>query len=146
MVTIGIPAIAYAMAEASVDLAALADGGLLESPPSVLGEFGFCRVHISDQPAHQLARDALQRLLDEHGIDPESIDAIFFAGAIPSSHSVPGDGGLLDGFNYPVARLQYECGLMHATAFGLSQGGCTGLMTAVALAADHLRANPAARR
>jgi 3-oxoacyl-[acyl-carrier-protein] synthase-3 len=69
-----------------------------------------------------------------------------YAGAIPESHRVACDGGSLEGFNYPAARLQYECGLINATTIGISQAGCTGLMAAVALAADHLRANPEARR
>lgn len=145
MEPIGIGAIAYALPETAVDLTTVGDRGLLDSPPSVLAEFGFCRVHIADRPADEMALDALRRLLDEAQLDPESIDALFFAGAIPSSHQVA-DGSPLDGFNYPVARLQYECGLMNATAVGVSQAGCTGMMTAVALAADHLRANPAARR
>jgi 3-oxoacyl-[acyl-carrier-protein] synthase-3 len=146
MDSIGLAGIAYALPETTVDLPTLADRGLLESPASVLAEFGFCRVHTSDRPAHELALDAVNRLLAGTGVDPETIDAIFFAGAIPSSHYIGGGESPLAGFNYPVARLQYECGLMNATALGLGQGGCTGLMAAVALAADHLRANPSARR
>lgn len=146
MDSIGIRAIAYALPETTIDLTTLAGLGLLESPASTLAEFGFCRVHVSDRPAHDLALAAVQRLLDEERLDPESIDAIFFAGAIPSSHQVANREAPLAGFTYPAARIQYECGLMNATALGVSQAGCTGLMTAVALAADHLRANPGAHR
>lgn len=144
--SIGIPAIACVLPETTVDLAALAGAGLIETPAATLAEFGFCSVHVSDRPAHDLALDAVQRLLDENRIDPESIDAVFVAGAIPTSHYVTGDEAPLAGFNYPSARIQYECGLLNATTFGVSQVGCTGLMTAVALAADHLVANPGANR
>ena len=143
---IGIPAISYALPETVVGLGDLTARGLLESPAAVLAEFGFCRAHISDRPADEIALEALRRLLEEERLDPESIDAIFFAGAIPSSHYVSDGGAPLVGFNYPAAKIQYECGLINATAVGVSQAGCTGLMTAVALAADHLRADATARR
>lgn len=142
--SIGIRAISYNLPD-QVDLAALAERGLLDTPAAALADFGFDRVCISGRPAYDLALGAVQRLLDEHQLDPESIDAIFFAGALPSSHAID-DGGTLDGFNYPAARLQYDCGLLNATAIGVSQAGCTGLMAAVTLAGDHLIANPAAAR
>lgn len=143
--SIGITAIAYVLPEITMDLDAAASRGLLDSPASVLADFGFRRVHVGDRPAHEMARDAVRGLLAEQHLDPESIDALFFAGALPSSHFID-DGGALAGFNYPAASLQYECGLMNATALGISQAGCTGLMSAVALAADHLRANADAAR
>lgn len=142
---IGIRAISYVLPETSLDLETAEQLGLLDSPAATLAEFGFHRIHSSSRPAYELARDAVRRLLDDHAIDPESIDAIFFAGALPSSHACAG-ADPLDGFNYPAARIQYECGLLHAVALGVSQCGCTGLMAAVALAADHLAAHPEASR
>jgi 3-oxoacyl-[acyl-carrier-protein] synthase-3 len=146
MTAIGITAIAYALPETTLEVRALAERGLLESPASTLLEFGFERVHVSDRPADELALQALRELLQASGAEPESIDFLFYAGAIPESHRVSTTAGRLDGFSYPAARLQYECGLMQAAAVGIGQAGCAGLMSAVALAADHLRANPGARR
>jgi 3-oxoacyl-[acyl-carrier-protein] synthase-3 len=143
---IGISAIAYELPAPPVDLATIAGRGLLQTTPEVLSEFGFCRLYLSDRPAHVLALGAVRRLLAEQRVDPESIDAVLCAGAIPSSHWVDDGAGPLAGFSYPVTRLQHECGLTNAIAIGVSQAGCTGLMTAVSLAADHLRANPAAHR
>jgi 3-oxoacyl-[acyl-carrier-protein] synthase-3 len=143
--SIGITAIGYALPERALDLRTLHERGLLDSPVDVLAQFGFRCIHVSDRPADQLALVALRRLIDENQIDPESIDALLYAGAIPESHRVADGGAALEGFNYPVARLQYECGLINATTIGIGQAGCTGLMSAVALAADHLRANPEAR-
>lgn len=144
--SIGITAIGYALPERAVDLRTLHERGLLESPVDVLAQFGFRCIHVSDRPADELALVALRRVIEEHEIDPESVDALLYAGAIPESHRVADDGAALEGFNYPVARLQYECGLINATTIGIGQTGCTGLMSAVALAADHLHAHPEARR
>jgi 3-oxoacyl-[acyl-carrier-protein] synthase-3 len=144
--TIGISAIAYALPDASVDLQLLAERGLLESPAPVLAEFGFERTYVSASPPEALAAAALTALLTDEDVDPESVDALFYAGAIPHSHRVDATGTSLDLFSYPAARLQYECGLARAVALGVSQAGCTGLMAAVALAADHLRAHPGANR
>ena len=164
MSAIGITAIAYALPEHALDVASLSARGLISSSAEAMRDFGFDRVLVSDRPADELALAALRDLLRESGVDPESIDALFYAGALPASHRAAGGGGtaevahaapttvpgagaaLLDGFSYPAARLQYECGLMRAAVVGIGQAGCAGLMAAVALAADHLRANPGARR
>jgi 3-oxoacyl-[acyl-carrier-protein] synthase III len=144
--TIGITAIGYALPERVVDLRTLDERGLLDSRVDALAQFGFRYIHVSDRPADELALVALRRLIDENGIEPESVDMLMYAGAIPESHRLADGGGALEGFNYPVSRLQYECGLVRAATIGIGQAGCTGLMSAVALAADHLRATPEARR
>jgi|SRR5688572_2821517 len=144
--SVGISAITYALPERTMNLEALHERGLLESPVDVLAQFGFGSIHVSDRPADELALSALRRLLDEANIDPGSVDVLLYAGALPESHRVADNGGELEGFNYPAARLQYECGAINAITMGIAQGGCTGLMTAVALAADHLRAHPEAHR
>jgi len=141
----GIAALSYVLPGAPVPLETLAAQHKLETPVGVLRDFGFEHLHVSDVPADELALQALQRLLSEHAIDPESIDALFFAGAIPQSHRIA-TGGRLQDFSYPVARLQYECGLTNATTLAIGQAGCTGLMAAIDVAAAHLHANPAARR
>src|SRR5439155_906257 len=123
MASIGISAVAYLLPGEPVDLATLADRRLLESPPPILSEFGFRHAHVSDVPADALALGALERLIAQERLDPESIDALFVAGAIPSSHQASGEPSPLGRFNYPAARLQYECGLLHAAAIGVSQVG-----------------------
>ena len=72
---------------------------------------------------------------------------LFHAGALPVSQAVRGPGThVLEGFNYPVTKLQYELGLERAFVSGVSQAGCTGLMTAIRLATDFLAAHPSAAR
>lgn len=143
--SIGIRAISYALPGTTIDLATAAARGLLDSPEAVLAEFGFSRLHLSDRPAHELALDAARRLIADAALDPASVDLLFYAGALPSSHVID-DGLPLAGFNYPAARLQYECGMTNAVALGVSQGGCTGLISAAAMAVDHLRSHPEASR
>jgi 3-oxoacyl-[acyl-carrier-protein] synthase III len=143
--TIGIPAISYVLPGEPVPLDVLAREGKLEHPVEVLQQFGFGSAHISDVPADALALEALQRLCTDARIDPDTIDALFYAGALPPSHCVA-TGGALQGFSYPVSRLQYECGFTSAITVGIGQAGCTGLMAAVDLAAAHLRTHPDARR
>ena len=143
--SIGLTAISYVLPASFVPLGELEARGLLTSPAAAMEDFGFRGVHISDRPGDELALEALRRLVAETALDPDSVDLLVYAGAIPESHSVP-VGGSLDGFTYPAARLLFEAGFIRATALGISQTGCTGLMTAIALAADHLRAHPESNR
>jgi 3-oxoacyl-[acyl-carrier-protein] synthase-3 len=143
--SIGISAISYVLPATTLDLPAAAARGLLDTPAGVLGEFGFHQLHVSDRPAYDLALDALRRLLAEADVEPECVDLLLYAGALPGSHFVD-DGSALAGFCYPAARLQYECGMVRAAALGIAQGGCTGLMSAVTMAIAHLRAHPEASR
>jgi 3-oxoacyl-[acyl-carrier-protein] synthase-3 len=147
VVLIGIPAIQYALPESRVTLAELETAGQLESPGQRLQEFGFQFAHVSKEPAESLAKAAVAALLKNHAVAAESVDAIFYAGAIPASHFVGEPGGaFLSGFNYPASKIQYEFGLLNAVVTGISQVGCLGLMTAVKTAADYLSANIQGRR
>src|ERR1041385_2768582 len=128
---VGISAIEYALPNRRVALEQLESADRLESPASRLREFGFEVVHVSDEPAERLISAAVSKLLDNHAISPDSVDALFYAGAIPGSHFVKGaDGAFLDGFSYPAAKLHYDFGFLNATITGISQVGCLGLMRA----------------
>lgn len=143
-----LPAIEYALPSCRLSLADLERDGRLESGASRLAAFGFAHALVSDRPADALAQAALTTLLERHAIDPESVDALFYAGALPASHACAtvNDPGWLDGFHYPAARLQYDLGLVNATACGIGQVGCLGLMSAIGTAIDWLAARPDASR
>ena len=141
----GITAISYVLPGEPVPLHALAASGQLESPEDVLRDFGFAGVHVSGVGSDVLAIEAVQRLMAEHAVDPDSIDVLCYAGALPDSHRVA-TGGALEDFSYPVARLQYECGFANATTVGIGQAGCTGLMAAVDFALGHLATQRRAQR
>jgi 3-oxoacyl-[acyl-carrier-protein] synthase-3 len=142
---IGIAAVAYRLPDAFIDLRELDARGLLESSAAAMEDFGFRGAHISDRPADQLAMEALQQLIARERLDRDSIDLLIYAGAIPASHHVAA-GGSLEGFAYPATRLLFEVGLDRAIAMGISQTGCTGLISATSLAVDHLRAHPESNR
>ena len=145
LVDIGISAIEYVLGSEAVSVEALAAQGLLDSPAARMREFGFTYAHLSREPAHALATAAAKKLLETNRIDPASVDAIFYAGAAPGSHAIETPNPL-SAFNYPVAQLQFELELSRATALGISQVGCLGMMTSVALARDFLRSNEGAHR
>src|ERR1041384_2929225 len=144
---IGISAVEYVLPEHRLMLEELQAAGRLDTEARRLREFGFEHVFVSKEPAETLASEAVRRLLASAAIAPESVDALFYAGAVPASHAV-GDAreNFLTGFNYPGCKLQYDFGLLNAAVTGISQVGCMGLATAVKSAADFLRANPATQR
>jgi len=142
----GITGIEYILPETRVSLETLEISGRLETGARRLREFGFESVRVSAEPAEALALAAAERLMQATGIDPASVSAIVHAGAMPSSHAVAGGPHVLQGFNYPVARLQYELGLLNASAIGVSQRGCTGLLTAIRVALGMFALDPSASR
>jgi 3-oxoacyl-[acyl-carrier-protein] synthase III len=139
-VSIGISHIAYELPGEAVELEELHLRGLLETPPERLRQFGFARAYLSNRPGEETALSAAQRLMEQSKVRPSDIGTIFYAGAIPQSH-VAGGCASKNPFNYPVAQLQYELGLERAMAIGISQVGCMGLNSAVALARDFLLSN-----
>lgn len=142
--SVHIAAIEYALPDQSATLEELAAEGRLTSPPEVLRSFGFNRAWIARSERDQLASRAVGRLLERTGVEPESIDIVFYAAAQAASHAA-GDG-LMGSFSYPAARLQYEFGLANARVVGVSQAGCLGLMTAVSLARATLVADAGVTR
>jgi 3-oxoacyl-[acyl-carrier-protein] synthase III len=143
-VDVHIAAIEYALPGTALTLEQLAAAGRLTSAPAALRSFGFDRAWVADAEGSRLAERACRRLLENTTADPASIDVLLYAGATPAAHA--SRAGLLGGFSYPVARLQYELGLVNARTIGISQTGCLGLMTAVRLARTLIVADPAVRR
>jgi 3-oxoacyl-[acyl-carrier-protein] synthase III len=144
-VDIGISETEYILGANAVSVDELEAQGLLDTPVARLREFGFSCARVSRVPSHELAIAAASKLLKTSSIDAASIDAIFYAGATPQSQTVETDNPL-SAFNYPVAQLQYELELTRATAFGVSQTGCLGMMVCVAHARDFLYAHENASR
>lgn len=142
-ISVGIPAIAYEFAARSVALPELAAIGALESDAGLLADFGFDRVHVaSAESPYDLALVAARRLLAEHDVAPDSIDAIVCGGA-PSALSFSaasgadaGAAGLLTTarFRYPGTRLQHDLGCHRAAILGLDQMACATLFGAVRVA------------
>jgi 3-oxoacyl-[acyl-carrier-protein] synthase III len=144
-VEVGISEIEYVLGAETDSVEKLEANGLLETPASRLREFGFSCARLSQVSSQILATAAAKKLLKAASVDPSSVDAIFYAGATPASHSIQTDSPL-SAFNYPAAQLQYELELTRATSFGVSQAGCLGMMGSVGLARDFLYAHDGASR
>jgi 3-oxoacyl-[acyl-carrier-protein] synthase III len=138
VVNIGLEAIEYILPNTRRDLTELEAVGALETSAHRLREFGFEYAFTSEEDAFGLAAKATAALLEKQDIKPDKIDALFFAGALASSHSVDPSQEFLSAFNYPACKLQFDFGLLNAAVVGISQTGCMGMMTAVKCAADFL--------
>lgn len=139
-----IAGIEYALPDRSVTLEALGAGGRLTSTVDALRSFGFDVAWVAGAERDTLASRAVGRLLDRAGIDPATIDVLFYAGASPGVHAARET--LLGGFSYPASKLQYDMGLGRARTIGISQTGCLGLMSSVSLGRSVLEADPSVRR
>ena len=142
----GITAIEYTLGEEPVLLQALEQQGLLESTAEQLYEFGFSSCRVSRRSGAALASECAQRLLENHSVDPDSVDLLIYAGALTCNHSIGPRSGLIANFIYPATALHDTLGLVNANAFGVSQTGCGAMMTAIRCATDFLQANAEANR
>lgn len=120
-VVCGIAAAAFHLPDQSLTVAELDRQGLIKSTPEHLRQLGFRRSFIAgSESPYDLALAAVRKL------DPGEVDVLIYASALPSKAESK--------FRYPAAALQYECGLKRATAIGVAQQGCVGLLSAVRLA------------
>lgn len=141
--TPSLEAIAYALPEQFRTVRELAAAGSLDSQPELLERFGFDKVCVAvEETPYDLALSAARRLLDEHAVDPESIDALLYGGspgplAFASADDAPNQARGFCGserFQYPGTRLQFDLGLERASVVGVDQLACTTLFAAVRMA------------
>ena len=139
----GISAITYAFPAVSRTLAELHDSGQLQSAPALLESFGFGRVHVAEQESpFDLALRAATRLLEQHGLEPASVDLLVYGGPqgatafrnAPTQEESSAAHRTTARFQFPATRLQYELGLERANVIGIDQCACTTLFSAVRLA------------
>ncbi len=138
-----IAAISYVFPENSRTVEELADARQLTSAAATMESFGFGNVHvaISESP-YELALAAAGKLLEETGVDRDSIGLLVYGGSPGSIAFSPADkaeneaGGVctMSRFKYPATRLQYDLGLHNAWPFGIDQLACTTLLAAARLA------------
>lgn len=141
---IGISSTHYHLPKTRRSLDELAAGGQLTSSVAALKRFGFRRVHVAQSAAHELARESVEGLLREFEIDPESVDHLIVATALP--RKVGAVRNPLSLFSYPATRLQSELGFRNAVVTATHQAGCVGLFTALQLARMTLQTDARARR
>ena len=140
--TAHISAIRYAFAEETRTVRELAAEGAVTSEAGVLEGFGFGSVHVGRRETpYELALRAAGELMEERGVDPESVGLLVYGGAPAVAFAPGGRPSLDDGvltttarFRYPATRLQYDLGLVNASVLGVDSLACTTLFGAIRVA------------
>jgi 3-oxoacyl-[acyl-carrier-protein] synthase III len=143
--TIGLDRIYYSLPRRTRSLRQMAEAGQLISDQETLKEFGFRRAHVADTGSWDLMRTSAAALLCEGAIDPESIDQLFVASALPDSRARASRDPLRL-FDYPATRLQAELGLRNAVVTATHQAGCVSLFSAIQLARTAMESDRRVRR
>ena len=138
----GIRGVSYALPKQRYSLSELETLGKLESDPALLEQFGFSHVYAAEEETpYAMALAAATALLNEHDVQPTSIDALLYCGTPSVAFARAGcAAGAADHiattrrFQYPATRLQYELGLECASTVALDQLACTSLFAAVRMA------------
>ena len=138
-----IAGISYIFPESSRTVEELADARQLTSSAETMQSFGFGQVHVAvAESPYELALAAASKLLDETGVDRDSIGLLIYGGAPGAIAFAPADQAedaaagvcTMSRFKYPATRLQYDLGLHNAWPFAVDQLACTTLLAAARLA------------
>lgn len=141
--TPAIAGISYAFPAGSRTVGELAADQLLSSSAETMESFGFGNVHVAvTESPYDLALAAGRQLLDETGIDRQSVGLLIYGGTPGSMSFAPAEkaeaaaAGLctMSRFKYPASRLQYDLDLPNAWAFAVDQLSCTTLLGAARIA------------
>lgn len=138
-----IAGISYVFPESSRTIEELADARQLTSSAETMRCFGFGDVHVAvAESPYELALAAATKLLEETGVEPDSIGLLIYGGAPGAIAFAPADEAedaatgvcTMSRFKYPATRLQYDLGLHNAWPFAVDQLACTTLLAAARLA------------
>jgi 3-oxoacyl-[acyl-carrier-protein] synthase-3 len=138
-----IAGISYVFPEGSRTVGELASDLQLTSSASTMESFGFGKVHVAvAESPYELALAAASKLLDETGVDRDSIGLLIYGGTPGSISFAPatdaeraaGDLCTMSRFKYPATRLQYDLDLRNAWPFAIDQLACTTLLGAARIA------------
>jgi 3-oxoacyl-[acyl-carrier-protein] synthase-3 len=141
--TPAIAGISYVFPEGSQTVAELAGTRQLTSSAATMESFGFGKVHVAvAESPYDLALSAATNVLEETGVDRESIGLLIYGGTPGSMSFAPADEaeesarGLctMSRFKYPATRLQYDLDLPNAWPFAVDQLACTTLLGAARIA------------
>jgi 3-oxoacyl-[acyl-carrier-protein] synthase-3 len=145
--SVGISHIAYRLPRSRKTLAALKRSKQIRSSVKFLAELGFSYGYLSQASDRfdELLVGAAEEALADSGHSPAQVGTLFLYSGLNSSAPASRDDGILERFCYPVAKLADRLKLPHANAMALSQQGCSGLLSAINLAAHMVQAgNPPA--
>ena len=129
-------------------MAALKRSKQVRSSVRFLNELGFSYGYLSEksEPFEDLLVGAAEDAIADSGHPPPQIGTLFLYSGLNASAPVAGNAPMLERFRYPVAKLADRLKLGHANAMGLSQQGCSGLLSAImTLIAVHERRSAPAK-
>jgi 3-oxoacyl-[acyl-carrier-protein] synthase-3 len=137
--SIGIAGLGYCLPSLSKPLEDLEEEGRLSSPAGLLRSYGFehCLIQQDLEAASELLFRSAEQAISLSQRPADEISRVFLYSGIAAAPP-PQEGGSLHLFKYPVAELQHRLNLTKANAIGLSQQGCSGLLSAIDLAATLL--------
>jgi len=118
-------------------LSALKRSKQLRSSVAFLDELGFSHGFVTEEPEHfdELLVDAAEEAMADSGLSRAQIGTLFlYSGLNPQPRGARA-AVILERFRYPVAKLADQLELPHVNAMALSQQGCSGLLSAINLAA-----------
>lgn len=149
---IGFSGVAGILPPTRWSLAELDARRLLISTPETLASLGFSCAHVADaeHDTGWLALTAARAALADAQLEPEAIDVLIWASALPENHvrpfattaGTPPIDALLGRFNYGASWLQDALGLDRASLIGNAQQGCSGMFSALRTARALLTAEP----
>jgi 3-oxoacyl-[acyl-carrier-protein] synthase-3 len=138
-----IAGISYVFPEGSRTVGELAGDRQLSSSASTMESFGFGKVHVAvAESPYELAVAAATKLLDETGVDRDSIGLLIYGGtpgamsfaAASDAEEAARGFCTMSRFKYPATRLQYDLDLRNAWPFAIDQLACTTLLGATRIA------------
>lgn len=118
--------------------------GQLFSPAKALRAAGFEAHHVCE--AEESGYDLAVRAVAASGIDPETIDAIVYSTCLPQNGNIgPAaafgqSGDIKHLMRFPASALQAQLGMQRAFVIGLNQQACTGMLGALRIGRNLLRA------
>jgi 3-oxoacyl-[acyl-carrier-protein] synthase-3 len=120
----------------------------VRSSVAFLAELGFAHGYLTEEPDRfdALLVAAAKEAMADSDRSRAEIGTLFLYSGLNPGTPASGRAGLLERFRYPVAKLADELELPQANAMALSQQGCSGLLSAINLAARMVEsgAQPAA--
>jgi 3-oxoacyl-[acyl-carrier-protein] synthase III len=130
---VGIKAIASFFGDQVIHTSDLiTNGGLGQAETAYFSEVGIETIYAAEAcTGYDMAKQASLKLMEQTGVAATDIDLIVYIQSRLPQYLMSSS----------AARLQFEIGAVNATAFGISDLGCTDMTMAVKLGRDFLAAN-----
>jgi len=140
-VSIGIAKLAYRLPTHKKSIDQLEKEGRINSPASLLSDFGFNNCYIQEKLAKStyLLLESAKEVISE--IDRDKVSRIFLYSGINSYLEKNKNKDALELFQYPVAQLRHALELPKANSLAISQQGCSGLLSAIDIAYHLLKSS-----